>query len=228
VPGFTEQLALSTRGNRASSFGQGLPLPPPINEGTEGTPFLSADELSLYFYSRRPGGPGDRDLYVVTRGRTTDPFDDVTPLSSLNGPGMDHQPELSADQLSIYFVSDRSGDVDIWRSTRAAISAAFDPPEAVSELNTPSDEGGIALSSDGLQVVITSNRPGGVGARDLYRATRANTGDPFSNLQPLAELNTSDNEIDPTLSSDGSELYFASNRGGAESNLYRVVLSCPQ
>ena len=226
--GYTERLALSTRGNRASAFGQGQPLPSPINEGTEGTPFLSADELSLYFYSRRPGGPGNRDLYVATRARSTDPFDDVTPLSSLNGTGMDHQPEVSPDQLSIYFVSDRSGNVDIWRSTRASIGAAFDPPEAVSELNTSSEEGGITLSSDGLEVIITSNRPGGAGARDLYRATRANAGDPFSNLQPLAELNTPNNEIDPTLSSDGSELYFASNRGGAESNLYRVVRSCPE
>lgn len=226
--GDTEQLALATRRDRGSSFGQGQPLPAPINAGTEGTPFLSADELSLYFYSRRPGGPGDRDLYVATRGDTRDAFDDVTALSSLNGTGMDHQPEVSPDQLSIYFVSNRSGNVDIWRSARASLALAFDPPQAVTELNTSSDEGGITLSPDGLEVIITSNRPGGAGARDLYRATRSNAADPFGNLEPLVELNTPDNEIDPALSADGSELYFASNRGGAESNLYRVVRSCPR
>jgi Tol biopolymer transport system component len=225
--GASERIAQATRGDRVSPFGQGQPLPSLINEGTEGSPYLSSNGLSLYFYSRRGGGMGNRDIYVATRPTTTSQFDTVTALSSLNGPGMDHQPEVSADQLSIYFVSDRSGNVDIWRSTRGSVGAAFGVPLAVSELNTSSDEGGITLSSDGLEAIITSNRPGGAGARDLYRATRASTDDPFNDLQPLSELNTPDNEIDPALSADGKELYFASNRAGAASNLYRVVRSCP-
>lgn len=225
--GATERIAHATRSDRVSPFEQGQPLPPLINEGTEGSPYLSSNGLSLYFYSRRGGGMGNRDLYVATRPSTASQFDTVTALSSLNGPGMDHQPEVSADELSIYFVSDRSGNVDIWHATRASVGAAFGAPQPVSELNTSSDEGGITLSSDGLEAIIASNRPGGAGARDLYRATRASTADPFGNLQPLSELNTPDNEIDPALSADGKELYFASNRGGAESNLYRVVRSCP-
>ena len=106
------------------------------------------------------------------------------------------------------------------------MSDAFPAPEAVSELNTSSDEGGITLSADGLEAIFASNRPGSVGARDLYRATRARLGDPFSAPVPVDALNTPDNEIDPAFSSDEGWLYFVSNRDSGDSSLYRVTRSC--
>jgi len=226
VPGLTEQIARSTRSDRAASFGLWQALPAPINQGTEGSPHLSADALSLYFYSRRAGGVGSRDLYVATRARPADEFDGVTLLSNLNSAGLDHQPWISLDQLRLYFVSDRSGNVDVWRSTRSSNGTVFDPPQAVSELNTTSEEGGVSLSPDELEAILTSNRPGGAGARDLYRSSRSSTSELFSSPVPIVELNTSDNEIDPELSADGVELYFASNRGGGTSSLYRAVRRC--
>jgi len=38
----------------------------------EGAPALSCDATTLYFYSNRPGGFGNNDLYVSTRHRLRD------------------------------------------------------------------------------------------------------------------------------------------------------------
>jgi WD40 repeat protein len=99
VPGAGEQVAYALRPDRTSPFGLGNPLPPPINQGTEGTPHPSLDNQRLYFYSERAGGAGARDLYVATRGvgGGTAPFADVSvaPLASLNGPSLDYLPWLS-------------------------------------------------------------------------------------------------------------------------------------
>jgi Tol biopolymer transport system component len=226
VPGLAEQVAAATRADRASAFGLGQPLAAPVNLGKEGTPYLSRDGLSLYFYSQRTGGAGNRDLYVATRQTSADAFDDVTPLSSLNTSGLDYQPWLTPDELTIYFASGSAGSCDIFRATRPSVSATFDPPEAVTELNTSSDEGGITLSANGREAILASNRPGGSGARDLFRFTRARTDVPFSDPEPIGELNTADNELDPAFSPDDNELYFASNRGGSDSALYRAVRRC--
>ena len=99
-------------------------------------------------------------------------------------------------------------------------------PEPLAELNTPSDEGGITVSSDGREAIFSSNRSGGLGGRDLYRATRARVTDPFEDTERLDVLDTSANELDPAFSPDGRELYFASNRQGEDSALYRASRSC--
>jgi hypothetical protein len=226
IPALSEQVAVATRTDTESSFGLGQPLAAPINLGKEGTPYLTLDGLSLYFYSERAGGAGSRDLYVATRQSGAGSFDDVTPLSSLNTSGLDYHPWLSPDELTIHFASGSAGSCDIFRATRASVGVAFDAPVAVTELNTSSDEGGITLSADGREAILASNRPGGPGARDLFRFTRAGTNDPFSNPEPIGELNTPSNEIDPAFSPDGSELYFASNRDGNDSALYRSVRRC--
>jgi len=226
VPGFAEQIGVATRPDRASPFGLGQVLPPPLNQSGEGTPYLSLDGRSLYFYSSRSGGAGNRDLYVATRRSLSDDFDRVTPLTSLNTPDLDYQPWLSPDELSIYFASGPASSNDIFRATRGSPSDDFGQPQLVSELSSPSDEGGLTLSSDGLEVILASNRPGGPGGRDLYIAARASQSEPFSSPQLLVALDSAENEIDPAFSPDGSELYFASNRGGGDSNIYRVARSC--
>jgi hypothetical protein len=228
VPGTGEQIAYASRPERASSFGLGNVMPAPINQGNEGTPHPALDNRRLYFYSQRAGGAGSRDLYMATRGIGPNPFDGVTvvPLSSLNGPELDYLPWLSPDELVIYFVSGAAGAGDIYRATRSSRGADFEPPAPMAELNTSSDEGGITVSADGLEAIFMSNRPGGAGARDLYRVTRADASEPFGTAELLDTIDTADNEIDPAFSPDGRELYFASNRDGGNSALYRAPRSC--
>ena len=226
VPGFAEQLGVATRPDRSSPFGLGQSLPAPINGMGEGTPYLSLDRRSLYFYSSRSGGAGNRDLYVATRSDDSDNFGNVTALSSLNSADLDYQPWLSPDELTIYFASGPASSNDIFRAVRGSTRDDFGPPQLVDELNSTSDEGGLTLSTDGLELILTSNRPGGLGGRDLYIATRASQSDLFSPPRRLDGLDTAENEIDPAFSPDGSELYFVSNRAGGDSSIYRAARSC--
>ena len=228
VPGIDEQIAVSTRPDRASPFGLGSPLPPPINQAIEGTPHVAANGLALYFFSERNGGAGGRDLFVATRSRQNDDFGNVRALSELNTPGREHLPWLSADERTIYFVSNRGGGNDIFRASRGAKDDPFSNIEAVTELNGDSEDGGITLSPDGLEAIFSSNRPGGVGQRDLYRATRASTSDAFTSIELITGIDTGENEFDPSLSPDGTELYFTSNRDGSDNAVYRAARSCGQ
>lgn len=227
VPGWVEQLGVSTRTDRGAGFGDGQSLPPPVNLDTEGTPNLSANGLSLYFFSERAGGAGGRDLYVATRISTSAEFDTVRELSALNTPDREHLPRVSGDDLTLYFVSNRSGNTDIWRATRGSPAADFADPQPVPELNSDSEDGAVTLSPDGLEAILSSNRPSTLGGRDLYRATRASTSEPFSVPEPLPQLSSTVNDYDPTLSFDGAELYFVSNRRGSNTEVYRSLRSCP-
>jgi hypothetical protein len=63
---------------------------------------------------------------------------------------------------------------------------------------------------------LASDRPGTLGAIDLWVATRAKTSDPWSapvNLGPV--VNTTLIDARPALSFDGTTLYFQSTRPGA-------------
>jgi Tol biopolymer transport system component len=75
---------------------------------------------------------------------------------------------------------------------------------------------------------FASDRPGGFGGNDLWVATRTSASDPFGtpvNLGP--QVNTLGVEDRPAISSDGSTLYFMSNRPGGIGNIdvWRVSIS---
>ena len=67
-----------------------------------------------------------------------------------------------------------------------------------------------AFSPDGETLYFASNRPGGYGGTDLYKATRVANGD-FGNVQNLGpEINTPGNEMFPMPVASG-EFFFASD-----------------
>src|SRR3989442_11014166 len=91
-------------------------------------------------------------------------------------------------------------------------SAAVDLGPVV---NSPSTDFTPALSSDGLSLYFSSNRPGGFGLTDLYVAHRAGRDEPWAPPVNLgAAINTPKTEAQPHLSRDGRRLFFASGRPG--------------
>jgi len=69
------------------------------------------------------------------------------------------------------------------------------------------------LSKDGLSLFFGSDRPGGIGDVDLWVTTRTTKDDPWGtplNLGPT--VNSSYQDTDPSISTDGLTLYFNSTR----------------
>jgi Tol biopolymer transport system component len=76
-------------------------------------------------------------------------------------------------------------------------------------VNTSYHEEFPCISSDGLELYFSSDRPGGYGANDIWLVRRATTSDPWGepvNLGP--KVNTQASETPTSISSDGLELYF--------------------
>ncbi len=68
-----------------------------------------------------------------------------------------------------------------------------------------------AISLNGLEMIFSSNRPGGFGGKDLWKVTRNSEQESFSNPVNLgSKVNTAGDELFPSLHND-TILYFASN-----------------
>jgi len=115
----------------------------------------------------------------------------------------------------LYFSSNRGGNHDIYRSVEDA--GGFGPPVAVAEINTSFDEFRPNVRKDGREIVFDSNRPGGLGATDIYAATRSSVDEPWSNPVNLGPaINTAAGESRASLSWDGKTLLFGSAKPGGE------------
>jgi hypothetical protein len=226
--GGDEQIATATRADRGTVFGPAVEVPEINSAGQDGTPMLSADGLSLYFYSTRAGGLGSRDLWLSTRSDTAAEFTNPTLIAGVNTPAFDHVPWISPDELTLIWATDRSGGVgqgDIWIARRSFRSDGFSGVAPLNGVNSTSDETRAVLGNDGLTIYFSSNRPGGVGNRDIWVATRNDRSGTFSQVANLAGVNSSSDDVDPALSADGRELLFASGRNGSI-RLWRSVRGC--
>lgn len=231
--GTNEGIYTATRSDRSVSFSAATLLNNAnINASmsANGSPDLSFDGLTLFFYSNRPGGLGDRDLYLATRTSSQAAFGPPHPLTNLNSTTTDHLPWVSSDQLTILFVSARpgQGQSDIWMATRASQNLMFSPPTEVPGVNTSSREERAALSNDGLTIYFASDRTnnGAQGGLDFWSGTRADIQSAFSNFVDLTVLNSPEDDLDFSLSADEVEAIFSSQRGGNGAQLYRSIRPC--
>src|SRR5215469_8910331 len=71
-------------------------------------------------------------------------------------------------------------------------------------INTAFNDQHPALSKDGLSLYISSNRPGGYGADDIWVSQRASVDDPWGPPQNLGPtINSGAVELSPAFSRDG-------------------------
>ena len=163
---------------------------------------------------------------VVTGGsaRADFTFGEPTNLGpTVNSSARDHGPSISPDGLELYFGSRRPGGygaTDLWVATRATKDDPWEEPVNLGHLlNTGETDSGPSISSDCLNLYFDSRRTGGYGERDIYVTTRATKndswGDPM-NLGPT--VNSQSAEAHPTISDDGLELFFFSDRPGGYGN----------
>jgi Tol biopolymer transport system component len=203
------------------TFGKPVNLGPVINSPDyDRGPSISSNELELYFDSSRPGGFGSVDIWISSRKSILEPWGEPeNPGSIINSDSLDAQPYISADGLSLFFHSNRTGGFgqdDIWITTRAVIDGNWTIPKNLgSIINTSSHEGSPCISEDGLTLYFSSDRSGGYGNLDLWFTMRPTISEPWSepvNFGP--GINTPFDEAFPRISSDGLYLYLRSDRPG--------------
>jgi Tol biopolymer transport system component len=207
--------------NPALKFATPINLGPPINTpGFDGGPSLSADGLTLYLASNRPGGVGGDDLWVSSRTSTRDAWQSPVNLGpTINSAEGDASPSISADGLELYFDSARpggQGSGDLWVTARASASDAWGTPRNLGpSVNSSSADSVPKLSSDGRSLFFASARPGGLGMRDVWAVTRTSRAEPWQAPINLgAAVNSPAHEWGPGISPNGLMLIIQSDRAG--------------
>src|ERR1035437_2224024 len=191
-------------------------------------PLISADESILIFTSRRKGSTGGlldsmgeyfEDVYISQKkdGNWTAPRGIS---SNINTPTHDACAGLSADGevLFLYRTSKDlfSGDlyVSVFNDMDWTVPEKLPPPINTENYTEPS----ASLLSEGQVLYFSSNRPGGYGKKDIYRAVKLGNGQWSKAVNLGPTVNTAEDEDSPFIHPDGKTLYFSSkghkNMGG--------------
>ena len=221
-------LWVATRPTTGDDWGTPVNLGPTVNDSADdGCPSISADGLELYFASYRSSGFGNGDIWVTTRASVSDPWGEPVNLGqNINGSHFDATPSLSADGLSLFFGSNRekAGTPHsilcyIYETTQPTINDPWGEPVRLGPTVNPGiqyDSDYPSISADGRVFFFSSNRPGGIAdSWDLWMATRPTDDEEWNtavNLGPT--VNDSSNHLWPSISPDGSTLFFLSERPG--------------
>jgi WD40-like Beta Propeller Repeat len=209
-------------------------------------PNLTTDGHWLFFFSTRPDGcntGGRQELWAAHRQNKRDDFGWEPPINlgcTLNVSGADDGgPNFWEDDstgiLYLYFARNLTpanpNGFDIYVSTCTSDldscnrQQLWGPGALVAELSSPQRDTRSAIRRrDGLEMILSTTRAGGVGGQDLWVSTRASAQDLWSipinvNQDNLndggdAVINTAANESAPALSWDGQTMIFYSNRAG--------------
>jgi len=207
----------------------------PVNsEEEEYVPVLPADEsfvVFTYVGKQSKGGkvnaflqPDERGIYtedVYASIRVNDEFTQPFPLDSINMVGHDAVVSISNDGNRLFIYRDLGDDHgDLYECYLKGLQYTT-PKKLRGEINTYSWEGHCSLSPDGKTLYFSSDRPGGYGGRDIYKATLMpdSTWGRVINLGD--SINTPFDDDAPFIHPDGVTLFFSS-KGRTSSGGYDI------
>jgi len=189
---------------------------------------LSADQLTLYLHSDTRPGSGSADIWIATRPDVASDFSEPRLLPNVNSTAPDFDANVSADGLSLYFVSSRSPQTPIWVARRNSTAEDFGAPtndefaQIHSHFNFNQLDigvGGLCISPDERTLYIyveddVNQSP----ARQLWVSTRSSKRDPFGppGQSAFVKIHSGGGAEAPSVSGDGSEIFFASGRSGGQ------------
>lgn len=138
-------------------------------------------------------------------------------------PGAEADPWFTPDGKSVYFISTRttgslkSKDLDIWRADRAEDGTWKTPVRLPAPVNSDQAEWFPRLAPDGW-LYFGSNRPGGFGKNDIWRARETSPGH-WRVENAGSAINTAGDEYEPLPSPDGKRLIVMADGGLYESRM---------
>jgi hypothetical protein len=160
-------------------------------------PTLTADLTQMYFDSEREGGLGGEDIWRSARTDPDQAWSTPEIVTELNSTDRETGIALSANGLSIWFSSNRTGTtggLDVFVATRPTVSAPWSAVARVDELCTADDD--LVSAVDAAETALyLARRSSADSDYDLYVSERSENGI-WGAPVPIAELNTSGAESD--------------------------------
>lgn len=194
---------------------------PEINsESSDYVPVVVPDEATLYFTSRREGSSNNKkdalgyyheDVYVSVKENGN--WKKAENLGApINTETNDACVAISPDgqRMIIYRTAPDMVTGDLYITVAGEDGKWEAPVKMGKEINSQFIETSACFSNDTNSIYFSSNRPGGYGAKDIYRIKKLPNGRwamPF-NLGP--NVNTLYDDDAPYLHPDGITLYFSS------------------
>lgn len=209
----------------------------PINLGTNVNseyddyhPTITVDDEVLIFTSRVPhpqARTNQEDLFFCVRvGDAWTPRQAIGP--PINTPANQGAQSISADGTRMIFTAcnmpDGFGSCDIYITEfyggQWTVPKNIGPP-----INTVHWESQPSLSADGRTMYFVSNRPGGLGKKDIWMSTQAESGQWTNPVNLGQPINTPGDDESPFIHQDGVTLYFASDGhpGLGKSDLFKTT-----
>ena len=198
-------------------FGTGQLLTAVNSTSEDVLPFLTADELQLWFASNRAGGLGALDIWMASRASVTAAFGTPVLVANVNTSGQDGRPTLTADGLNIYIeyrALPTTGPYRIRTASRSSTSAGFSTPTEVPILASTVSVVAPYVLGDHSAIYFVST--GTVGSSDVFRAARS--GGVFQTPVQENSLSSVDSEDYPAVAPDDRTIYVTSRRGGMVEN----------
>lgn len=166
--------------SRLSSSGKwGAPksMGKPINTTYfEGGGCISPDGKSYYFISERPGGFGHADIYVIKKETRTEWGKPENIGADINTSEDEGGLFLAPDGKSLFFTSkghNSMGGYDIFKTINE--NGKWSKPANLGyPINTVNNDLCFSLAIDAQTGYFTSDRKGGLGERDIYKADLTN------------------------------------------------------
>lgn len=183
-------------------------------------PVITADGEYMYFTSRRPftdrekkrNKESSENIYEAIWDDVEKEWLPAEPLQSpINLPKrFNSNVAISNDgQRLLKYQDDGYGNGDIYE-TYLSGNTWSTPVSLGPVINSDSHESSASIAPDGRTIYFVSDRKGGVGKRDIWKATKDKDGN-WTDAENLGKtINTSKNEEAVFIHPDGKTLYFSS------------------
>ncbi|BDD11150.1 hypothetical protein FUAX_35820 [Fulvitalea axinellae] len=208
---------------------------PMINsEWPDYAPVFNADETMMVFTSRRLDGnineDVDEDNFYFEDIFISEKKDGKWQIAknigiTINTRSHDSNLTLSPDGKILFLYKFMGDNGDIYYSDRKDDGTWTEPKPLPGRVNSSYTESSVSLSPDGKTLYFASDRPVGLGGRDIYKATKNRKGE-WEKVENLGEsINTEFDEDSPFIDYDGKTLYFSSRGldGMGGYDIYRSV-----
>jgi outer membrane protein OmpA-like peptidoglycan-associated protein len=180
-------------------------------------PVLNENEDEIVFTTRRREDNLNENVYEDNK-----PYEDIFTAKKAGGawsfaknigpvvntPYHESSVALSADGSTLFIYNDDGGD--IFYSERQPNGEFGEKILLPGIINSSFEEKSISISKDEKTLYFSSNRPGGFGGLDLYRATKDSKGE-WANVKNLGpKINTAQDDDGLFIDYDDVTLYFSS------------------